>query len=232
MKIDKKVVISKNGPYLVSGNLPLVKEISTIGEEGEPEKWVKGKKYPKQISYALCRCGHSQNKPYCDGSHIKVNFNGKETASKEPYLNQAAKLPGPNLDLTDAQNLCSSARFCHLAGGTWNNVENSDNPKAKKIAIQTACNCPSGRLVVWDKKTGKAIEPQLDLEISLTEDPQAGVSGPIRLKGGIPLESEDRGKYETRNRMTLCRCGHSQNKPFCDGSHISVNFNDGDESLK
>jgi len=232
MKTNKKVVITKNGPYLVPGNLPLVKEISIVGEEGEPEKWVKGKKYPKQSDYALCRCGKSKNKPYCDGIHIKVNFNGEETASRETYINQAEKLSGPNLDLADAPTLCSGARFCHLSGGTWNNVKNSNNPKAKKIAIQTACNCPSGRLVVWDKKTGKAVEPKLDPAIALIEDPQAKVSGPIWLKGGISLESEDGRKYETRNRATLCRCGHSQNKPFCDGSHLDIHFNDGDESLK
>jgi CDGSH-type Zn-finger protein len=232
MKKAKKVVVTKNGPYLVSGNLPLIKEISTIGEEGEPEKWVKGKKYLKQNSYVLCRCGKSKNKPFCDGTHIEANFKGEETAERVSYKDQSEKLPGPNLDLTDASNLCAGARFCHLSGGTWNNVKNSDNPKARKIAIQTACNCPSGRLVVWDKKTGKAIEPKLDPTISLIEDPQAKVSGPIWLKGGIPLESEDGRKYQTRNRATLCRCGHSQNKPFCDGSHLDARFNDGDESLK
>lgn len=228
----KKVVITKNGPYLVSGNLPLGKEIAMTGKEPEPEKWVKGKKYPQKKFYALCRCGQSKNKPYCDGTHLKVNFQCEETASRKTYLNQAKKLKGPELDLTDAPSLCSVARFCHLSGGTWNNVQNSDNPRAKKIAIQTACNCPSGRLVVWDKKTGKAIEPKFKVSVSLIEDQQAKVSGPIWLKGGISLESEDGKKYETRNRMTLCRCGQSQNKPFCDGSHLEAHFNDGDESLK
>jgi len=232
MKTNKKVVISTNGPYLVSGNVSISKEISTIGEEGEPEKWVKGEKYEAHESCALCRCGKSNNKPYCDKTHIKINFNGEETASNEKYIKQARKLEGPELDLTDAEELCSAARFCHLSGGTWANTAKSDNPKAKKIAIQTACNCPSGRLVVWDKKTKKAIEPKFKKEISLIEDPQAKVSGPIRLKGGISLESADGTKYETRNRVTLCRCGKSENKPFCDGSHVGDHFNDGDKSLK
>ena len=232
MKTNNKVVVTKNGPYMVLGNLPLTKEISTIGKERQPEKWVKGKKYPKQDSYSLCRCGQSQNKPFCDGAHTKTKFKGEETASREKYLKQAGKMSGPSLDLLDASNYCSGSRFCHLAGGTWNNVKNSNIPKNKKMAIQTACNCSSGRLVVWNKKTGKAIEPILDPAVSLVEDPQAQVSGPIWLKGGIALESADGKKYETRNRMTLCRCGQSQNKPFCDGSHIDCQFNDGDESLK
>ena len=86
--------------------------------------------------------------------------------------------------------------------------------------------------MVWDKKTGKPIEPKLEPAITIIEDPQANVSGPIGLKGGIELESSDGTNYEARNRMTLCRCGKSKNKPFCDASHRTAKFNDGDESLK
>ena len=132
MKNSKKVCITKNGPYLVSGNVLLAKELSIAGKSGEPEKWKKGNKYPKQESCALCRCGNSNNKPFCDRTHAKINFNGTETASKEAYLKQAEKLSGPKLELTDAQELCSAGRFCHLAGGTWSNVEKSGNPKSRR----------------------------------------------------------------------------------------------------
>lgn len=232
MKKKQKILISKNGPYLVSGNVPLAKEISVAKSIGEPENWEKGKKYPLQKSYALCRCGKSKNKPFCDWSHIACKFNGTETASREKYLDQADILEGPELDLTDAENLCSLARFCHLAGGTWENVEISDNPEAKKMAIQTACNCPSGRLTVRDKETWKPIEPKLEPSIWIIEDPEANVSGPLWIRWGIEITSEDGIPYESRNRITLCRCGKSRNKPFCDGSHIAYRFNDGDESLK
>ncbi|MDD5650329.1 MAG: CDGSH iron-sulfur domain-containing protein [Candidatus Nanoarchaeia archaeon] len=229
MKNKKSVTITKNGPYLISGDIPLAKELSIAGKSGYPEKWKKGKKYSKQESYALCRCGGSCNKPFCDGSHIKNKFNGTETASKKV---QCEKLSGPELELTDAFELCSAARFCHLANGTWNNVEKSNNKKSKEIAIQTACNCPSGRLVVFDKKTKKPFENKFEPSISLIEDTQAKVSGPIWVKGGIEIKSADGTIYETRNRVTLCRCGKSKNKPFCDGSHIEEKFNDEDESLK
>jgi len=231
MKNDKKVSIVKNGPYLVSGKIPLEKEIATPGKSGALEEWKKGEKYPEHDSYALCRCGRSKNHPFCDGTHVKINFNGSETARRKEYLNQAEKILGPELDLTDVIELCSMARFCHLDGGTWDNVENSDNPKAKKSAIQSACNCPSGRLVVWDKKTNKPIETKFEPSIGLLEDPQVRVSGPICLKGGVELESADGTKYESRNRITLCRCGHSRNKPFCDGTHMNIGFNDGDASI-
>jgi len=46
------------------------------------------------------------------------------------------------------------------------------------------------------------------------------------------VESSDGTVYESRNRATLCRCGKSLNKPYCDGTHIMAGFNDGDESLK
>ncbi|MCJ7713336.1 CDGSH iron-sulfur domain-containing protein, partial [Candidatus Bathyarchaeota archaeon] len=58
------------------------------------------------------------------------------------------------------------------------------------------------------------------------------VSGPIWVKGGVIVESSDGTSYEVRNRQTLCRCGKSENKPFCDGTHIKAGFNDGDKSLK
>lgn len=226
-----KIVVTKNGPYIVTGSLPLAKEIIIADEEGTSYKWERGEAYPEQETYALCRCGNSKNKPFCDGTHTKVNFNGTETASRVKYIAQAGKLEGPFLNLTDAQDLCAAARFCHLAGGVWKNVRDP-NPKSKELAIQGACNCPSGRLVVYDKETGKAIEPALDPSIGLIEDPYQGVSGPIFVKGGIPIESSDGTKLEKRNRVTLCRCGQSNNKPYCDGSHIDCGFNDGDASLK
>ena len=77
----------------------------------------------------------------------------------------------------------------------------------------------SGRLLVWDKD-GNPIEPELEPSIELVEDPSKGVSGPLWVRGGIPIESADGTTYEIRNRITLCRCGKSENKPFCDGIHL------------
>jgi CDGSH-type Zn-finger protein len=217
----RKIKISKDGPYLVSGGIPLSEQIICIDSEGECHGWREGKKYPIQENYALCRCGHSQNKPFCDGMHKKIHFDGTETASRQPYLAQAKKVDGPGLKLTDVQNLCASARFCHRAGGTWKLTKQSDNPEAKQKAIEEACDCPSGRLVAWEKG-GKAIEPEFEPSIGLVKDPQVKGVGPIWVRGGIPIESADGTIYEIRNRVTLCGCGESANKPFCDGSHLSA----------
>lgn len=227
-----KVEVTKNGPYIVTGGLPLAKERIVNGKEKEPEFWKKGEEYPKQEEYHLCRCGKSKDKPFCDDSHKEFGFDGTETASMKKFEQQAEKISGAGVDMLDAEALCASARFCHLAGGTWTNVQKSGNSFAKKMAIQTACNCPAGRLVVYDKKTGKPIEPKFERHITLIEDTPAKVSGPIWLKGGVELVSANGKKYETRNRCTICRCGKSNNKPFCDGSHMRARFNDGDESLK
>jgi CDGSH-type Zn-finger protein len=233
MKIKPKVSITKNGPYLVSGGLPLEKKITVPDEDGNSAKWETGNKFPAQENYALCRCGHSKNKPYCDGSHVKADFDGTETAGREDFFDAAREINGQDIALDDVPEFCSSARFCHgQAGNTWELTEASDLPAAEKEAVRQACHCPSGRLVMIDKKTGQPIEPEFKESIGLIEDPAAGVSGPIWLKGRVELEGADGEKYESRNRMTLCRCGKSENKPFCDGSHINCKFNDGDESLK
>lgn len=227
-----KIVITKNGPYQVSGGLPLSKEIAEVGEDGEPQKWAKGKSYPAREDYALCRCGRSANKPYCDQTHAQAGFDGTETASREPYARLAKTITGPGMDLLDAEPLCSEARFCHPQGDTWHLTLQSYDPAKKKEAIRQACHCPSGRLLARDKKSGKTIEPELEPAISLIEDPQKKASGPIWVKGGVRIESEDGRAYETRNRVTLCRCGQSDNKPFCVGNHIRAQFNDGDSSLQ
>jgi CDGSH-type Zn-finger protein len=219
--VNFKIRINKNGPYLVSGGIPLSEQIIGTDAEGYSCEWLQGKEFPLKENYALCRCGGSHNKPFCDGTHIEVEFNGTETASREPYLEQAERISGPELELTDFKELCAIARFCERAGGIWDLVQKPDTPEAKGIAIEEARNCPSGRLVVWDKN-GNEIEPKFEPSICLVEDPQEGVQGPIWVRGGIPIESANGTTYEIRNRITLCRCGISSNKPFCDGSHCNA----------
>lgn len=233
---EQKIKVTKDGPYLVSGNIPLDKQMIVCDKEGVPEKWkTSSQKYPLQKTYALCRCGHSDNLPFCDGSHSTVNFDGTETANNKKYIDQAKKIDGPELLLTDAIDFCSSAKFCERMGGIWDLTRNSGNPKARELAIRQACDCPSGRLVMWEKLKNnklKEIEPNFKPSISLIEDPLEKVSGPLWVKGKIQIESSDGKKYEKRNRVTLCRCGRSENKPFCDTSHIAAGFTDHDESLK
>lgn len=215
-----QITVTKNGPYIVTGGVPLVAMEICNDEEGYCRTWRVARKFPVQEQYALCRCGRSENKPFCTGAHAKALFDGTETAGSEPYLKNPEIIRGPSLELADYGNLCVHARFCMRAGTIWNLVEQSDNPKAREIAIEEGCNCPSGRLVLKDKKTGRPIEPVLEKSIVVIEYPARGEHGPLWVRGGIPVVSADSRPYKIRNRMTLCRCGKSHNKPFCDGSHV------------
>jgi CDGSH-type Zn-finger protein len=218
-KKECQVKITKNGPYIVSGAIPLYSMTIKCGEGGIPVKWEKGENMKTPETYALCRCGQSSNKPFCDGTHVKVNFDGTEESDNEPFEKMAKTIGGPELVLKDTEILCASARFCHRGGDIWPAISKSDDFKTKENAIQNACDCPSGRLVVTDKKAGMIIEPNLEKSIGVIEDPAIDTSGPIWVRGGIPIYSADGKLYEVRNRVTLCRCGKSTNKPFCDSSH-------------
>jgi CDGSH-type Zn-finger protein len=221
---EMRIRVSENGPYLVSGKIPISNRVIVCDDKGTPLRWSEGENYKAQEKHCLCRCGQSENKPFCDGTHVKVNFDGTETASRKTYMEQAKKISGPSLEMTDAEILCASARFCHRGGEIWELIPRSDDSHARRTAIEDACDCPSGRLVVFNKKTGDPIEPQFKPSITLIEDTSKGVSGPIWVRGGIPVISDEGTSYEVRNRVTLCRCGKSSNKPFCDSSHYPEEY--------
>ena len=162
-----RIRVTKNGPYIVTGGLPLTGMVIEVDDKGYPLHWVLTKTYPVRETYSLCRCGRSKNKPYCDVSHEKVGFKGVETADMTPYLENARVYEGPELKLTDKKELCIGAGFCTRAGNIWNLTMNSDTPEYKEIAIQQAADCPSGRLVEWDKR-GNVIEPNFEPGIAVT----------------------------------------------------------------
>jgi CDGSH-type Zn-finger protein len=228
MAKPKKIVVSKDGPYVVTGKIPLSMQIITPNKEGLSWEWRQAKEFDtKNSEYSLCRCGQSKTKPFCDGTHTKIRFDGTERATRRPYVRQAETLDGPTLTLSDAEELCAFARFCDPEGKIWSLIEQTDDPKLRELTIREANHCPAGRLVVHEKKTGKVIEHKLPPSIGVVEDPALGCSGPLWVRGGIPIESYDGKPYEIRNRVTLCRCGASSNMPFCNGSHASIKFRDG-----
>ncbi|MCL2379315.1 MAG: CDGSH iron-sulfur domain-containing protein [Coriobacteriia bacterium] len=245
MSESMRIDVLENGPYMVSGNVPLSVMTIERNEQREAVSWRQIKELPLKDKYMLCRCGKSKNKPYCDGTHAAIGFDGYETATMQPYERDAEVIQGDGIALHDNQSFCVGAEFCDRLGGVWNlvqaTVENvgERNPekatqvvqKAQKIATEQACNCPSGRLVMHktlDDGSELIIEPDFgEPNIVLIEDVDYGASGAIWVRGKIPIYSADGNPYEVRNRMTLCRCGASSNKPFCNGAHYSINFDDG-----
>ena len=221
-----KIVVTKDGPYIVSGDVPLVLQEIVLDEEGYSWDWSEERKIETGTTYRLCRCGRSENKPFCDDTHLKVGFVGEEDASRQPFSAQAKKYVGPTLELADAVALCASARFCHPGGKIWSLVRQAD-PGALELAKREATHCPSGRLVLRDGEEGREFEEVLRPSICIIEDSPLGCSGPLWVRGGIRIESEDGEPYEIRNRVTLCRCGASKNKPFCNGGHAVIKFRDG-----
>jgi CDGSH-type Zn-finger protein len=220
-----RVKVTKDGPYIVSGRVPMSIESIAVDADGESESWRLESQLADREKCGLCRCGKSGSKPLCDGSHADAHFDGTETAEKGAHLDRAEVLLGPRVDVADVKDLCAEARFCHRDGAVWHRV-GEDSADAAETVVAECRLCPSGRYTALDKATREPIEPVFEPSIAFVQDPYQNVSGPIWVRGGIVLESAEGHEYEVRNRVTLCRCGQSSNKPFCDGSHVECSFHD------
>ncbi len=222
------IIIDTKGPYFVYGRPLLQQEFIIPNAAGEAWEYKTGHVYKTENDpMPLCRCGHSHTKPFCDGTHSQIDWDSSLTAPRTPLLDEAETYDGPELQLKDNIKYCVHARFCMAKGTVWELVEHSDKEEARDLTLRETFYCPSGRLKIKDKKKDEFAEPALTPSLSLIEDPQKQCSGPLWVKGGIPLEDSECHPYEIRNRVTLCRCGVSANKPFCDGTHLQVRFQDG-----
>ncbi|MDE6711587.1 MAG: CDGSH iron-sulfur domain-containing protein, partial [Alistipes sp.] len=138
----------------------------------------------------------------------------------------AEQTEGGTLRLSDHPSYCVFARFCHPHGDAWTLTARSSDPEARRLAIREASMCPSGRLTAWDKATERPYEFRFEPSLGLIEDIAIGSSGGLWVRGGIPLRRENGAVYELRNRVVLCRCGQSANKPYCDGTHAAIKWRD------
>ncbi len=222
------ITVTSDGPYLVFGNPPLRQQFLMLNKDKEVWTFKAGEEYStEEEPTALCRCGGSKSKPYCDGSHTHHRWDPTLTAPGESILDEAGAIEGPELVLTDNERYCAFARFCDAKGRVWNLVGQSDDEQARELTIREANHCPAGRLSAWEKDMQTRHEPKFEPSLGLIEDRPLHVSGALWVRGGIPFSREDGFTYEVRNRVTLCRCGQSSNKPFCDGTHASMHFHDG-----
>lgn len=226
------ITITKDGPYVVSGSVPLTEDAIVESADGSHLEYHRVREYETKEKYELCRCGYSKHKPFCDGTHADIGFDGEETAERVPYMRRVDEYPGPELDLLD-DDRCAYARLCHRRGlDVWTLTEEAADEEMGRQAVGASWNCPTGRLEHHNVRDGEVYEQQLAPGITLLEDTQEGVSGPMFVHGSIPLISEDGTQYELRNRYALCRCGESMSKPFCDATHVTVGFYDGSAALE
>ena len=215
---EPRIRISTNGPYVVSGGPQLTVRTPFRDEQGEAVAWTEGAARKTGATYVLCRCGQSRNKPFCDGSHQKVGFDGTCTADRAPGATRRKTYVGAGIVMTDDESLCAGYAFCDPHGGVWREIEHTADPAIRKRVEHQIANCPSGRLQYAPSATEAPVEESYPPTVATIPD------GPLWVLGGVPVETADGFTFEIRNRQLLCRCGASQNKPFCDGSHRRVKF--------
>jgi len=214
------IAVEKDGPYVVRGGVPLTRKSIVYSEWHEPMSWRKDADLGAKATCRLCRCGQSKHKPYCDSTHLKVQFDGTEQAPVEPSATRRERVEATHITVTDDGALCTRAGFCgNRKEKIWNQLERAGDSLARFDIIQRVERCPSGRLG-YDLGDGP-IEPDLPAAIAVTKD------GPYWVTGGIKITLSDGRELETRNRVELCRCGHSSIKPLCDGSHRDIKFTEG-----
>jgi CDGSH-type Zn-finger protein len=227
----QKIEIQWDGPYRVTGGVPLVRKVQVVTEAGEPVAWQKTAALPANETYKLCRCGKSREKPFCDFSHCD-GFDGTETADTSPTAARQTVLakgspPERRITVRRDTSVCMEAGFCANRFGRIDDLlANLDDPRVLTQVIAMIERCPSGSYSYTIEPEGAEIEPDLPLQIAVvTEMTSEGpIMGPLWITGGIPIERSDGAQVEPRNRVTLCRCGLSKIKPLCDGTHRARNI--------
>ena len=215
-----------DGPYVVTGDVPLVRRRKVVNELGEPMTWQTTSRLPGQDELYLCRCGGSSDKPFCDDSHLANGFTGGRGALTAPgtgYLERAKAMDGGGVVVRDDRSLCVHAGFCTNAlTNVWKVARGAGatDTVARTAMVAAIEHCPSGALTFRLTEDGDDVEPALAVQVAVVDD------GPLLVTGRIPVTRADGTTDEVRNRVALCRCGESANKPYCDGTHASVGFSD------
>ncbi len=217
MSDQQRIKVTDGGPYLVSGGVPVTTKSPVVSEHGEPLAWKTGEPAETPDRFALCRCGQSSNKPFCDGTHARTEWDGTDGAPREPYAERASSLGGDGIEIFDDRPTCVHAGFCgNQVTNVWKMAARTGDSRIRAQAMAMIERCPSGALTY--AVDGDQIEPDLPTEIAVIPD------GPLWVSGGLDVERADGTMLETRNRVTLCRCGQSGSKPLCDGSHKDAGF--------
>jgi CDGSH-type Zn-finger protein/truncated hemoglobin YjbI/ferredoxin len=190
-----------------------------------------GEALPSRPLMALCRCGGSSLKPYCDGSHAQIGFSDAKDPARVP--DHLDTYVGQQLSVLDNRGTCQHSGFCtdrlpsvfHLKG------ERFVTPSGGRMdeIMGAVRDCPSGALSY--AIDGVETRDAVDFHGSRSATIEVSKDGPYRISGGVALEDVQgneivRNVGASREHFALCRCGHAQNKPFCTGMHWYVEFRD------
>ncbi len=206
-----------SGPYLVTNVENLTNWL------GEP--------VPTRPQMALCRCGRSQRKPFCDGTHAEIGFTAEKDPGRVP--DRRDTYVGQQVTVMDNRGICQHSGFCtdRLATAFHLGEEPFVTPSGGRMdeIIRAVRDCPSGALSYGIDN----VEAHEEVDYHDRREPAIEISrdGPYRVSGTIALldgdgEDEPRNQGASREHYALCRCGQSQNKPFCSGMHWYVDFRD------
>ena len=153
-----------------------------------------------------------------------IGFDGTETADVRPYEELQHVHDGVGISAQRVGELCIHAAFC--IGRTRPiaaMLADTDDSDVRSTIMGRIDHCPSGSYSYALQRGGDPVEPDLPQAISVLEE-EHGLASALWVTGGVPVLRADSRPLETRNRMTLCRCGHSAGKPLCDGTHRKIDF--------
>lgn len=221
LKEKPKILTLPNGPYyLINEMEPKVVE-NLRNSNGESLSTILG--------IALCRCGASKNKPFCDGTHGIIRFLNNDTEVTETghiVKDKRKTYAGKKIIIHDNRKICSHAAECvnNLPSVFKFDARPWIDPEAATLeeSINTIRKCPSGALSY--SIDGVEYKDQNERKPMVTVSKE----GPYIITGGVELIGDNLqfGDGASKEHYTLCRCGASRNKPFCDGMHRVINFKD------
>ena len=206
MSDDVKIDPRPDGPLQVSGSVPLRNS--------------RGETVATESTYWLCRCGGSGKKPFCDGTHKRNGFTSARLS--DPADRVTKDYAGKHLTVHDNRAYCAHAGHCteHSPAVFSQTAEpwiDADGDAQVQNTIASVRMCPSGALAYSIDGVRQSVDARAPA-IRITKDgPYAVVGAPRLLGDERPLDTE---------HFTLCRCGQSKNKPFCDGAHWQAGFKD------
>ena len=224
------IEIREKGPYAVHGDVPVVRKKRVTSGEGEALTWATTEEFSSDEGYVLCRCGQSKTKPFCDGTHDHIDFDDAGPEEFAPIAETQEVLENDGIRVKVDNSYCVHAKYCfNKTSGIRALMAEPAGANAKSQIMAMVDRCPSGTFVYDFPVDGEMTETEVDLprEVSaIAQDSRSKTAGPLWVTGGVPIMQPDGTFLETRNRVTLCRCGKSKNKPFCDGTHATVDFKD------